>query len=191
MSARELGDLTWPRRTERLLLRPAAAEDAAAVYAYRSLPEVARWITAPVSDREAHARRFAEQTAGTLVVELDGEIIGDLMLAVEDAWSQAEVRDQAARTQAELGWVFAPAHQGQGYATEAVRALVGIAFELGVRRVTAGAFADNVASLRIMAKVGMRQEALHVRESLHRDGTWRDGVLYALLADEFAALARG
>ncbi|MFC5043956.1 hypothetical protein [Ornithinimicrobium kibberense] len=36
-----------------------------------------------------------------------------------------------------------------------------------------------------MEKVGLRQEGHFVRESLHRDGTWRDGVTYALLADEW------
>ncbi|WP_238335834.1 GNAT family N-acetyltransferase [Serinicoccus kebangsaanensis] len=184
MSARDLSDLPWPRRTQRLLLRPPLAEDAAAVFAYRSLPETAQWLSGRPTDQAAHARVFAQRSGGTLVVEAFGEIVGDLLLAVEDAWSQAEVEEQAARSQAMLGWVFAPKHQGKGYATEAVRELITIAFELGVRRVYADAFADNPASARVMTKVGMRQEARHVKESLHRDGTWRDSVSFALLAEE-------
>jgi hypothetical protein len=43
----------------------------------------------------------------TLVIEFDGEVIGDLMLAVSDAWAQAEVVEQAREVQAELGWALA------------------------------------------------------------------------------------
>lgn len=111
------------------------------------------------------------------------------MLTVEDAWSQAEVADQARNAQAEIGWCLAPAHQGKGLATEAVRELVAIAFELGVRRVQANCFAENAASRAVMERVGLRQEGYSVRESLHRDGTWRDGMSYAVLAEEWAPRA--
>ena len=89
----------------------------------RRLPEVNTWMTADDSDPDSFAERFADpdRLAVTLVVEKDGEVIGDLMLMVQDAWSQKEVRDQAANTQAEIGWVIAPAHSGQGLATEAAR----------------------------------------------------------------------
>jgi RimJ/RimL family protein N-acetyltransferase len=118
-------------------------------------------------------------------VELQGEVIGDLMLKVEDAWAQAEVADRARGTQAELGWVLHPEHAGHGYATEAVRALIDLAFDdMGLRRVTAGCFAANEASWRLMERVGMRRETVTVRESLHRSGEWLDGMGYALLADE-------
>ncbi|MFB9732027.1 GNAT family N-acetyltransferase [Ornithinimicrobium kibberense] len=181
---RGLSDLTWPRRTERLLLRPPQRADLPAVLAYRSDPEVARWLTAVATEEEEISGRFL--VSGTaLVVERDREVVGDVMLQVGDGWAQREVADRARRTQAELGWVVAPAHQGQGYAVEAVRELVTIAFALGVRRVEAGSFAENVVSRRVMEKVGLRQEGHFVRESLHRDGTWRDGVTYALLADEW------
>ena len=122
-----------------------------------------------------------------IVVEHDGVVVGDLMLRVQDAWSQAEAAEQGRGTQAELGWCVAPAHQGQGYAVEAVRELLALAFELGVRRVEAGCFAENLASRRVMEKVGLRQEGYYVREALHRDGTWRDGMSFALLAEEWAA----
>jgi RimJ/RimL family protein N-acetyltransferase len=51
--------------------------------------------------------------------------------------------------------------------------------------VTANCFADNVASWRLMERVGMRRELHAVRESLHRSGKWLDGLGYALLADEW------
>ncbi len=60
--------------------------------------------------------------------------------------------------------------------------------ELGLRRVTAGCFAANEASWRLMERVGMRREIHTVRESLHRSGEWLDGMGYALLADEWREL---
>jgi RimJ/RimL family protein N-acetyltransferase len=119
---------------------------------------------------------------------MDGEIVGDLMLRVEDPWAQAEVAEHATGTQAELGWVVAPSYAGRGIATEAVTALLGICFEhLGLRRVKALCFADNTPSWKLMERVGMRREEYNVRDSLHRDRGWLDGMGYALLADEWRA----
>jgi RimJ/RimL family protein N-acetyltransferase len=156
----------------------------AAVFAYRSDPAVARWL----SSRAADLGDLGEELVGAgtqLVIERDGTVVGDLTLRVTDAWSQREVADQARGATAEIGWVLAPEHQGQGYAGEAVRELVTCAFEMGVRRVQALCFADNAATLNVMEQVGLRLEGHYVRESLHRDGTWRDGRSYALLADEW------
>ena len=57
-----------------------------------------------------------------------------------------------------------------------------------MRRVVANCFLDNVASWRLMERVGMRRELHAVAESLHRDGRWLDTVGYAILADEAADL---
>ena len=65
-------------------------------------------------------------------------------------------------------------------------ALLRLAFEeLGVRRVEADCFAENLASRRVMEKIGMRHEGTFREESLHRSGRWLDGMSYALLASEF------
>lgn len=178
--------LAWPRRTARLTLRPATAADIEAVWRIRRLEEVSRWLTAAPRTLEEHAARFGAKLTRALVVERDGAVVGDLYLAVEDAWSQAEVADRARAVQAEIGWCLDPAVQGKGYATEAVDELLRICFEdLGLRRVVANCFADNVPSWRLMERVGMRREAYAVRESLHRSGAWLDGLGYALLVDEW------
>ena len=63
-----------------------------------------------------------------------------------------------------------------------------ICFEdLRLRRVFAISFADNVASWRLMERLGMRREEYGVRDSLHRTRGWLDSVRYALLADEWRA----
>jgi RimJ/RimL family protein N-acetyltransferase len=183
-----LGTIGWPVRTARLLLRPATPDDAEAAWTYPRLASVSYWLSGTADTFEEYRAVFEHpaRLAKTLIVELDGVVIGDLMLAVEDAWAQAEVAEQARGVQAELGWVFHPDYAGRGYATEAVRELIRICFtDLGLRRVTASCFAGNEASWRLMERVGMRREAYTVRDSLHRSGTWLDGMAYALLADEW------
>jgi RimJ/RimL family protein N-acetyltransferase len=97
-----------------------------------------------------------------------------------------EVTHWLIRTEAELGYIFDPAYAGHGYASEAVAAVVAMAFEeLGVRRLTAGCFADNLASARILEKVGMRREQHGVGDSWHADLGWVDGYTYGMLADEW------
>ncbi|MEO7261646.1 MAG: GNAT family N-acetyltransferase [Jatrophihabitantaceae bacterium] len=184
--------VSWPVRTARLQLRAARPGDAEATWPYRQLEAVSHWLTRAPGTFEEYRAVF-ERPAGlaeTLVVELEGAVIGDLMIAVEDAWAQVEVAEQARGVQAELGWAFHPDYTRRGYATEAVRELIRICFEdLALRRVTAGCFAGNEASWRLMERVGMRRELYTVSESLHRSGAWLDGIGYALLADEWAPAA--
>jgi RimJ/RimL family protein N-acetyltransferase len=184
--SRSIVDVDWPVTTERLSLRPAEQRDAAPTFAFRRLPQVSQWMTTHVIDPEAWEAGFGERLANTLVIESDGVVIGDLMLQVQDPWSQAEVREQAAGTVAEIGYVLDPAYAGRGYATEAVREELRICFEeIGVRRVVAQCFADNEPSWRLMERVGMRREQHTRQDSLHRDGRWLDGMMYALLRDEW------
>ncbi len=183
---RTIADLDWPVRTDRLSIRPAVIHDIAAMFAYRSRSDVAQWLTVYPTGREEWERHFVKRLDSQLVVDLDDALIGDLQLDVGDPWSQLEVRDEAAGTMAEIGYVFDPAYVGQGYATEAVRALLRIAFEgIGVRRVIAMCFADNESSWRLMERVGMRREQHTKQDSLHRRGEWLDGMMYALLKDEW------
>ena len=184
----DLSAVAWPLRTTRLTIRPATPEDVEATWRIRRLPEVGRWITRWPTERAAYAEAFCapERLPLTLVYERDGTVIGDLMLRVEDAWAQTEVADDARGVQAELGWTLDPALGGHGYATEAVAELVRACFEeLGLRRVLANCFADNTASWRLMERLGMRRELVTVRESLHRELGWVEGLGYALLAEEW------
>jgi RimJ/RimL family protein N-acetyltransferase len=169
-------------------MRPCEPADLRAVFETRSVPEVAQWMPSHPTSYEDFVLRQGRSGAmdRCLVLELAGQVVGDLYLHVEDAWAQAEVPESAKDAQAEIGWCLSPAHQGRGYVTEAVAELARICFEdLGVRRLTAVAFADNAPSVRVMEKLGMQREALHRRESLHRDLGWLDSVVYALLAEDW------
>lgn len=185
---RTLDDVDWPLRTERLLIRRAVAADADVVWGYRRLEVVSRYMTSLTGDLPSYRERFVrpEKLGPTLIVQRDGEVIGDLMVRLQDAWSQTEVAEQARGQQAEIGWALDPAHHGRGYATEAARALLRLCFEdLGVRRVEALCFAGNEPSWRLMERLGMRREVHSVEESLHRSGEWMDGLGYAMLAREW------
>jgi RimJ/RimL family protein N-acetyltransferase len=183
-----LDAVAWPVRTERLLLRPATPADLEPTWRYRQLEPVSRWLTrAPqtLADYRAHFES-PDSLVKTLVLERDGVVIGDLMVAVGDGWAQAERAAEARGVQAELGWVLDPAHEGRGYATEAVRELLRLCFtDLGLRRVEAGCFAANEPSWRLMQRVGMRRESVTRRDALHRSGEWMDGMAYGLLAEEW------
>lgn len=185
-----LADLTWPKRTARLSLRLAVEDDLAPMWEYRHLDAVGMWMTDASKDLDVFITKAAadDRLADTIIVEVDGRLVGDLMVRVESPWSQGEVAEQAKDTQAEIGWCLDPAVQGGGFGTESAVELLRIGFaDLGLRRLTAQCFADNEPSWRIMERIGMRREAYNVKDSLHRSGAWMDGMLYALLADEWRA----
>ena len=175
--------------TPRLLLSPLRLADAPAVYAYRSDPEVARyqgWEPAAIDDLHRFIRELEDIVPGTpgtwyqLGIRLrdDETLIGDLGLHFP-AGRDAE---------AEIGVTLAPAHQGKGYAAEALRGALAYLFDdLGKHRVIASVDPRNTPSMRLMARLGMRQEALH-RESLWFKGAWADDAIFAMLQREWQAL---
>ncbi|MCZ4150276.1 hypothetical protein BZG21_38465, partial [Escherichia coli] len=98
-----------------------------------------------------------------LAVELDTgqgtELIGTVMLNIVDGWGQSEIAQHGKGVEGNLGWSFDPAYGGKGYATEAIRAAIGLCFgPLGLRRITAECFAANEPSWKLMERVGMRKE---------------------------------
>ncbi|MEU8004924.1 GNAT family N-acetyltransferase [Catellatospora sp. NPDC049111] len=177
---------TYPLRTARLTLRPMVPGDLDDVYAWQSRPDVVRWMLgagprtreqsqASVTAMVAEDALRAEGDCLTLAVVAEARVIG----TVELVW-----RSQADRT-AELGYVFHPDHGGRGLATEAARALLDWAFgEFGLHRVYARCHARNEASARLMARLGMRQEARHVESYLFR-GEWADQLVFAVLDREW------
>jgi RimJ/RimL family protein N-acetyltransferase len=171
-------------RTERLELRPVRADDIDRILEYRNLPEVTRWLLHTEVDRASYReawRRAAEDPDDhSVAVTLGGMVIGTVSLDVVDGMGQPGMPP---RTEARLGYIIDPAYGGRGYATEAVTAMVAHAFgRLGVRRMTAGCFTDNLASVRVLEKVGMHREQHGVGDSWHAELGWLDGCTYALLA---------
>jgi RimJ/RimL family protein N-acetyltransferase len=178
-------DPPLPVRTERLVLRHPEPGDAESLFAYYSDPDVSLYLLMPPLDRreaEAEIRRRVTRHAGegrgpilTLVVELDGQMVGDLFLMLQGP----------SHSQAEVGWVLDPRVAGRGIATEASRALIDLAFDhYGVHRVTAQLDARNHRSAALCERLGMRREA-HKRRDYWSKGEWTDSIEYAVLADEW------
>jgi RimJ/RimL family protein N-acetyltransferase len=179
--------LAYPLETDRLRLRPFTEDDFEGLRAYQSRPDVTRFLYwAARSPQEVRAA--LEKKIASRAIRSEGDV---LALAVESKDTSQMVGDfilqltsEQHRT-AELGYIIHPDHQGHGYATEAGRVLLRIAFEhLNLHRVVAGLDARNVASARVLEKLGMRREA-HFVENEHVKGGWQSAIEYALLAREW------
>lgn len=198
MSGPSLGDVDWPVRTERLLLRPATTTDLEVIWSqWRRREDVGRFMTNPSRDLKAYLERLAapEKLATVLAVELrdggeqDGRLVMDLHARVLDSYAQTDVLDRARATKANLGWSMDPAVHGRGLATEALRAALSICFDrLGLHRVEADCFADNTPSWRLMERLGMTREGHFRAEGLHRDLGWVDTFAYGMLRSDWEAL---
>jgi ribosomal-protein-alanine N-acetyltransferase len=89
-----------------------------------------------------------------------------------------------------IGWGVTPDQAGKGFATEIGRAVLRLAFEtLSLHRVDAQCRADNHASRRIMAKLGMREEGIF-RDNLFVRGEWWSTVQSAILSTEWGREAK-
>lgn len=174
-------------RTNRLELRPVRDEDIDRILQYRNLPDVARWLLRTEVDPDAFRAAWLgaaddPHDHGVAVV-LDGVVIGTVSLDVVDGMGQPGMPP---RTEARLGYIFDPAYAGNGYATEAVTAMVAYAFErLGVRRITAGCFAGNLPSVRLLERIGMSCEQHGIGDSWHAEHGWVDGFTCAVPADSW------
>ncbi|MEO3809004.1 GNAT family protein [Sphaerisporangium sp. B11E5] len=171
--------------TDRLTIRRFHADDAAALAAYRSDPEVARyqvWETPFPLERAvtlvaALASGDPEEPGWfSYAIDLDGTLIGDI-----------GVKLHRNRRQAKIGYTLAAAYQGKGYATEALTAFLGHLFtERGLHRVSAGCDVRNVRSARLLERLGFQSEGLR-RRHIWIKGEWTDDLLYGLLASEWRA----
>lgn len=175
-------------QTERLILRDYVADDWRACHEYASQPRVVQFMPWGPND-EAATRDFIarcmEKAAKTprtdwevaVVLRDQNRLIGGCGIGL----------GEADRRSAGIGYCYNPEYWGHGYATEAASALLQFGFvTCGLHRIWATADVCNVASWRIMEKLGMRREA-HFRQHVFQHGAWRDSYLYAILEDEWRA----
>ena len=91
----------------------------------------------------------------------------------------------AVNEQAEVGFAIKPNHAGNGYATESLRCIVGFAFnDCRFRKVTAVVNVENLASQRVLQKVGFQQEG-RLRDNLRIKDQWYDELVFGLFPPEF------
>jgi RimJ/RimL family protein N-acetyltransferase len=177
--------VTLPIDTQRLLLRRFARKDQVDLLALAAQPSVTAVLSGrlPASEEGVSAyidlqnsyQPFEQDKVFELALERkeDGRVIGLVGLIRRD------------HRQGEVGWALGVDYRGQGYATEAARALIDYGFNsLGLHRIHADTNSDNLPSLRVMERLGMRREA-QLRSCVYADGKWLDRVIYGILVDEW------
>jgi ribosomal-protein-alanine N-acetyltransferase len=173
-------------RTGRLLLRDLKKTDRQAIHQYASDPEVVRYMewgpntdeqTGSFIQRAISSQKEQPRRNYTIAIVLKAEnmLIGGCGLSVSNPDSQ----------EGWIGYCLNRRFWGKGYATEAAKALVAYGFDqLNLHRIFATCDPANVASERVLQKVGMKREG-HLREHKLAKGRWRDSLLYAILSDEW------
>jgi RimJ/RimL family protein N-acetyltransferase len=170
----------------RLVLRPLRRDDAEALCAYRSRPEVARYLNYESFARDDAVRLIEAQLgaepdiSGTwfylaIVSAATDRVIGDCGL---------QCKNDDAR-QMKLGITLAPRYQGRGYAYEAVGCLLHYVFgSLNKHRVVAVTDVRNRSSAALFRRLGFRQEA-HFVEHRWFKGQWSSEFVFAMLRREW------
>jgi RimJ/RimL family protein N-acetyltransferase len=177
----------YPLETERLLLRPFAPDDFDALFDMHSRADVARYLYWDARNKD-EVRTVLAKKVGSRAIHTEGDalvlaallketgqVIGDVTLI----WRSREDR------QGEIGFIIHPDHHGRGYATEAARVLLRLAFEdMKLHRVVGRLEGRNAASARVLERLGMRREA-HLVENEFVKGEWQSEVVYAILDREW------
>jgi RimJ/RimL family protein N-acetyltransferase len=185
----KLDELDLVIETSRLRLRQFADTDVDELWPFVSDPELPRMMSwAAHTDRGQtlewlrHAQAgYANSTGVTWAIELDGKIAGCVSLDgvrfVLGAWRI---------DRAELGYWIAPAHWNKGLMTEAAHAVVRTGFEtVGLHKITVGCIAENVASRRVIEKLGFRPVG-RLEDDVWRDNRWWSVLRYELTASEWS-----
>ncbi|MEV0715692.1 GNAT family protein [Asanoa sp. NPDC050611] len=157
---------------EYVLLRPANDADIAPLAVIRSAPEVTLWW-GPEDDYPA---AVAEDLDRTYVVEVDGRMVGAVQTYEEE--------DPMYR-HAGMDIYLEPTVQGKGIGTDAVRTMARhLIRTVGHHRLVIDPAAANAAAIRAYEKVGFRRVGVLRRYERGPDGTFHDGLLLDLLAED-------
>lgn len=173
-------------KTERLVLRPVTLLDAQDMFDYACNEETTyyvfdRHITIEET-KENIVAYFMTEPFGKFGIELKdtGKMIGTIDLRVKDE-----------KHRAIMGYVLNKAFQGKGYMTEAAEAVLHYAFVvLGLDCVAALHDERNVASGKVMERLGMQKEGTMRHVGKWKKGEYFNDVYYSILKEEYEALRK-
>ncbi|MGW3288881.1 GNAT family N-acetyltransferase [Streptomyces sp. NPDC001002] len=154
----DLETVAWPPepiKTERLVLRESETRDRATFIELLASAEVHTYLGGPRprDELEREISEVPERRPGNFVVELDGAMIGLILLRRAKGH-----RCAAAEGKADLGYLFLPRAWGFGYASEAcTAALDWLAGQLPGEPVVLATQSANVGSMRLAAKLGFTE----------------------------------
>ena len=176
--------------TERLILRPFTAEDAADVLEYLVAPAVNCFACMKLDSleeaREAIKNRLNDEFYLAIVLKESGTVTGEIFGHPEGTAPEDETMDTFSPC-----WMLNQAYQGKGYAFEAAHAYFDYLFnQKGIRRIYAYTEDNNTSSQRLCEKLGMRREGMFmefVSFVNNPDGTphYENTVQYAILKREW------
>ncbi|GGA92067.1 acetyltransferase [Brucella endophytica] len=176
--------------TDRLVLRSFVESDFPGYAAYHSLQDVYRYLYKAPPTGDALVEKFLKILSASFTQ--DGDIYRLAAVRKDDEALLGEVLLKLASKdalQGEVGYVFNPTFAGNGYATEAVAAVIGIGFsEFGFHRIFARLDAANKGSVGVVERLGLRREA-HLIENDRFNDVWGDEYIYAVLAKEWKSRA--
>lgn len=165
-----------PLHGSRVHLRPAAAADAAAFAAILRDPTVHPWWQAADPAEDARELTGRDDEVAVWAIEADGAVVGII---------QAHEETEPRYRHAGIDIVLAGAAQDRGLGSDAVRTVARwLIEERGHHRITIDPAASNERAIRAYGRVGFRPVGVMRRYEGDLDGTWHDGLLMDLLADE-------
>lgn len=158
-------------------LRPAAIADIPALAVIRAKPEVYRRWRGGDDLAAAVAGDLADADVSTLAIEHGGRVVGAIQWGAE---SEPDYRH------ASIDLYLDPSVHSRGLGTDAVRTLARhLITDHGHHRIVIDPAADNAAAIRCYTKAGFRPVGVMRQYERGADGTWHDGLLMDLLAEEF------
>jgi len=167
-------------------LRRLVIEDAPAFFAYASKPEVARYTLWPSTVTAEFAGQFITAITSAFCISWGIVPAGQMEMAGMVFLHSFNARHR----RAELSFNLNPAFQGQGLATAAARQVIAFAFNrLELHRLEATIMPGNVASRRVVEKLGFQFEGL-MRQSHCRPDGFHDMQLFSLLRADVPSLER-
>ncbi|MBD2518437.1 GNAT family N-acetyltransferase [Nostoc sp. FACHB-973] len=172
--------------TNRLLMREFVESDSQAVFAYQSNPLYllySHWTHRTENDVCEFIQMFITQQKEqprtkfqlAVVLKEENRLIGNCGIRINDS----------KLGEANIGYELNPEYWRQGYATEAAQAILKFGFEeLKMHRIWSWCIAENIASFKVLEKIGMRREG-HMQEKELIKGKWYDSFIYAILETEW------
>jgi len=168
--------------TRRLVLRDFVPDDWRAVQEYARIPKVVRfmpWGPNSPAQTKVFVRRAMDWSRErprlkfefAIILKAEQRLIGGCGIRIHRTVAGG----------ADMGYCLHPDHWGEGYATEAARAILRFGLShLALRRIWATCDPNNKASARVLEKAGMKREG-RLRKNVFQKGRWRDSYLYAVV----------